>query len=455
MACGGGGNRGDFMADWKEMYRQKLVAAEDAVDTLKDGDRVCVPLANGQPVALVNAMTKRMENGDLNGVDFISALDARFLDMYRPEVMQRISRNNIMEIMYCGPISRHYVRQGLCTYTAHRMFEGPRIAAIRELTVAMITVSPMDRHGFFSMGTNPDYMWGMIRHCMPNIRIIAEVNQYMPSTYGNNHFHISEIDLLVEHDEPLVQLPDIPITQEDEAIASMIAEMVPDGACLQIGIGGIPNAVAQHLVNKRDLGIHSEMLCDSMVDLYEVGAITCRRKQHMPLKWVAAFAVGTNKLYDFMNENPMIEMHNSEMVNDPYIIGLNDNVISINSTLEVDLTGQCASEAIGTLQYSGAGGQMDFIEGAWRSKGGKAFLATYSTYRDNKGELHSKIVPMLPAGAQVTTPRGDVQYVVTEYGVAYLKGQHLRKRVEELISVAHPDFRDWLRWEARKLNYIP
>ncbi|MGE5449823.1 MAG: acetyl-CoA hydrolase/transferase family protein, partial [Methanomassiliicoccales archaeon] len=182
---------------------------------------------------------------------------------------------------------------------------------------------------------------------------------------------------------------------------------------------------------------------------------TCKRKSYLPLKWVASFAVGSQRLYDFMNENPMIEMHNSEIVNDPYIIGLNDNVVSINSTLEVDLTGQCASEALGTQQYSGAGGQMDFIEGAWRSKGGKAYLATYSTYEDKEGKLHSKIVPTLTPGAQVTTPRGDVQYVVTEFGIAYLKGKNLRQRIEELIHIAHPDFRDSLRFEAKRLNYLP
>lgn len=443
------------MADWKEMYRSKLVSVEDAVATIKSGDLLCSPLTNGQPVALTNALTKRMLDGKLQGLNVISALEARFLDMYQPEIMQKIARDNAIEIMYCGPISRHYVRQGICTYTAHRMFEGPKIAAQRGVNVAMITVSPMDRHGFFSMGTNPDYMWGMIRHCMPDIRIIAEVNEHMPRTYGTNHFHISEVDLIVEHNEPMLQLPDIPITSEDEAIGSLIAEQVPDGACLQIGIGGIPNAVARHLFNKKDLGIHTEMLCDSLVDLYEAGAITCKRKSHLPLKWVASFAVGSQRLYDFMNENPMVEMHNSELVNDPYIIGLNDNVVSINSTLEVDLTGQCASEALGTLQYSGAGGQMDFIEGAWRSKGGKAYLATYSTYADKEGKLHSKIVPTLTPGAQVTTPRGDVQYVVTEYGIAYLKGKNLRQRVEELVSIAHPDFRDWLRSEARRLKFLP
>jgi acyl-CoA hydrolase len=196
------------------------------------------------------------------------------------------------------------------------------------------------------------------------------------------------------------------------------------------------------------------MLCDSMVDLYEAGVITGSRKKLMPRKWVASFAFGTNRLYDFIADNPLVEMHDSEFVNDPYNIGLNDNVVSINSTLEVDLTGQCASDAIGNRQYSGAGGQMDFMEGAWRSKGGQAFLAMYSTFETKDGELRSRIVPSLQANAMVTTTRNDVQYIVTEYGVAWLKGFNLKQRAEALIKVAHPDFRDWLEFEARKLHYL-
>lgn len=196
------------------------------------------------------------------------------------------------------------------------------------------------------------------------------------------------------------------------------------------------------------------MLCDTMIDLYEAGVITGSKKKLLPRKWVACFAMGSNRLYDFMAENPMIEMHDSEFVNDPYNIGLNDNVVSINATLEVDLTGQCASEAIGTRQYSGAGGQMDFIEGAWRSNGGQAFLALYSTYKNKDGKVKSRINPILEAGSMITTTRNDVQYIVTEYGVARLKGFDLRRRAKELIRIAHPDFRDWLEFEARKLNFL-
>ncbi|MGE5396427.1 MAG: acetyl-CoA hydrolase/transferase family protein [Chitinophagales bacterium] len=439
---------------WNELYRSKLVSPDDAAAKIQDGNGVIVPLANGQPPALINALARRMLKDEVKNVNFISALDVRPLEMHNPE----IANKGLMEILYAGPISRWFIREGLFTYTPHRLWEGPNIAGeCRDATVFMMTVSPMDKNGFFSTGTNPDFIWGMTRESMARrqCKIFLEVNENMPRTYGNNHFHISEVDVVVENNIPLVELPEIPVTKEDELIGQYIAEKVDDGACVQLGIGGMPNAVAKFLENKKDLGIHSEMLCDSMLDLYKKGVITCKAKNYMPLKWVGSFALGSKELYNFMNENPMVEMHSSKYVNDPYVIGLNDNVVAINSTLEVDLTGQCASEAVGTMQYSGTGGQSDFVEGAWRSKGGKAFLALYSTYTDKSGEVKSKIVPTLTPGSMVTTTRNDVQYVVTEYGIAYLKGQNMRKRLEELINIAHPDYRDWLRSEARRLKYLP
>jgi len=197
------------------------------------------------------------------------------------------------------------------------------------------------------------------------------------------------------------------------------------------------------------------MLTDSMVDLYNAGVVTCQKKNFMPYKWIGSFAMGSRKLYDFIDENPLVEMHSTRFVNDPYIIGKNDKLISVNATMEVDLTGQCASESIGTMQYTGTGGQLDFVQGAWRSKGGKSFLTLYSTYTTKEGEVKSKIVPSLSPGIFTTVSRTDVQYIVTEYGVAFLKGQNLRTRVKELVSIAHPDFRDWLMYEARKQNFIP
>ncbi len=442
-----------MISRWQEMYKQKLTTPDEAVKLIPHGVFMASAGNNGQPPALLNALAHRMAEGDLRDVTYMCSQGIRFTDLNNLEIIEKINNYNQLDVMYAGPIDRYFLEKGLYSYIPHRLFDGPMMTERVGMGAAVIMVSPMDRHGFFSMGTSPDYLYGFIRH-NPGCVILAEVNQHMPRTFGNNHFHISELAAVVENDTPLFSLPDIPLNEKDELIGQYIAERVPDGACIQLGIGSMPNAVAKGLMNKKELGIHSEMLCDSMIDLYEAGVITGTRKQFIPRKWVACFAFGSQRLYDFIEENPMVEMHDSEFVNDPYNIGLNDNVVSINSTLEVDLTGQCASEAIGTRQYSGAGGQVDFIEGAWRSKGGQAFLALYSTYTDKGGEMHSRIVPTLSPGSMITTTRNDVQYIVTEYGVAWLKGFDLKRRVKELIKIAHPDFRDWLESEARKLNYL-
>jgi acyl-CoA hydrolase len=429
------------------------MTAEDAVKLIPDNILLAGALTNGQPPALLNAMSKRMADGDLRGVTYMCSLAVRPLELHNPATIEKINLYNAVDVMYSGPIERYYLNQGLFSYIPHRLFDGPQMAGNVGMEAAVITVSPMDRHGYFSTGTNPDYLYGFVKH-NPGCLILAEVNEHMPRTFGNNHFHVTELNAIVENNVPLVTLPDMPLSDKDDLIGQYIAEYVPDGACLQLGIGTIPNAVARHLSDKKDLGIHSEMLCDNMLDLYEQGAITGRRKRLLPGKWAACFALGSQRLYDFIHENPLVEMHDSEFVNDPCNIGLNDNVIAINATLEVDLAGQCASEAIGTRQYSGSGGQVDFMEGAWRSKGGKAFLALYSTYTDKSGTVKSRINPTLSPGSMVTTTRNDVQYVVTEYGVADLKGYNLRKRTRALINIAHPDFRDWLTFEAQKLNYL-
>jgi len=438
---------------WQELYAQKLKTADEAVKLIPHGVLMATSLTNGQPPALLNALARRMAEGDLREVTYMCSLAVRPTELHNPETIEKINRYNQLDAMYAGPIERYFVQQGSYSYIPHRLFDGPLMTERVGMGAAVITVSPMDRHGFFSMGTNPDYLYGFIRH-NPGCIILAEVNAHMPRTFGNNYFHISELAAVVENDTPLFTLPDIPFDEKDELIGQFIAERVPDGACLQLGIGSIPNAVAKALMNKKELGIHSEMLCDSMIDLYEAGVITGTRKSLMPRKWVACFVFGSQRLYDFIAENPMVEMHDSEFVNDPYNIGLNENVVSINATLEVDLSGQCASEAIGTRQYSGAGGQMDFVEGAWRSRGGQAFLALYSTYTTKDGEMKSRIAPTLSPGSMITTTRNDVQYIVTEYGIARLKGFDIKRRVKELISIAHPDFRDWLSFEAGKLKYI-
>ena len=350
-------------AKWKEMYKSKLNSAEEAVKIISNGDLIASASINGQPPQIVDALVRRMADGGIKDARFIFSLSVRPTSLHNPELIEKCEQNNnVLDTMYAGPLERYFLAQGSYSYVPHRLADGHLMTARVGLDAALITVSSMDKHGFFSTGLNPEYIYGFIRR-NPGCKILAEVNQNMPRTFGNNHFHISELSAVVENDIPLFELPEIPITQADEMIGQYIADMVPDGSCLQLGIGGMPNAVAKYLVDKKDLGIHTEMICDTMLDLYEAGVITGAKKNFMPRKWIACFAMGTKRLYDFMNENPMVEMYDSEWVNNPHTISRNDNIISINATLEVDLSGQCASEAIGTRQYSGAGGQMDFTEG--------------------------------------------------------------------------------------------
>lgn len=436
------------MLDYKALYLSKLMAAEEAAKLVRSGDKLVVPLSHGMPQAFVQALVKRE---DITDVTVSGGLDIHMLDIYNPALTnERIS----IDSLYVGPVLRATVQQGLATYSAIRLHQGPKISLThRPYDVAAMVVSPMDRHGFFSLGTDPDYIYSVSKGWPIRHRIV-EVNHYMPRTLGETMIHISEVDAVIENDLPLLELPALPASEEDKLMAGYIAEMIEDGSTLQIGIGGLPTVLAGYLTHKKDLGIHSEMLCDAFVDLYEAGAITGKKKKFKPERMVGTFALGSAKLYDFINDNPLVEMLPCNVVNDPYIIGLNDKVVSVNAALEIDLTGQCCSESIGTRQYSGTGGQLDFVEGAWRSEGGKAFITLYSTYTDKTGKISSKITPTVTPGSVVTTARADMQYVVTEYGVADIKGQSLRTRAKRLIAIAHPDFRDQLTFEAKKLCLI-
>jgi acyl-CoA hydrolase len=273
----------------------------------------------------------------------------------------------------------------------------------------------------------------------------------MPRTRGDSLIHISEVDYIVESNSPIPELPIPPLTEEDRLIGSCIAELVEDGSTIQLGIGGMPNAVAQALMSKKNIGVHTEMITDGMVDLVEAGVINGFEKTIHPGKLIGSFAAGTRRLYDFLHENPMVEMYPVSYVNDPYVIGQNSKMVSINASLEVDLFGQCASESIGPVQYSATGGQSDFARGCLRSPGGKGFIALKSTAK--KGTL-SKIVPLLKQGSLVSCSRNDVDHIVTEYGVAKLRGKTARERALEIIAVAHPDFRQELREAARKMRLL-
>ena len=441
------------MNKWLDLYKEKLTSPEEALNCIASATSVIMPLANGQPQALLNALGNKIMQGDLQGMESFSGVDLMPNKYFTPEVADK---GTIIDSGFLGPLTRPMVQAGYFTHSPGHLSDSANLImrCRPNFETAILTVSPMDKHGFFSTGTNTDYCWEVAKYGPDIKNIILEVNENMPRTYGRNFFHITEVTALVENNAPLVEIPMFPPQPEDEAIAHYIADEIPDNACMQLGIGALPNLIASYLKEKKDLSIHSEMLVDGMVDLYEHGVITSAKKNFMPNKWVAAFAMGSKKLYDFIDDNMMIEMQPSSYVVAPHIACLNDNLISINATLEVDLTGQCVSESIGPRPYSGSGGQADFVKASWWSKGGKSFLTCSSTYKDKEGKLHSKIVPTLTNGGVVTVTRPDVQNVVTEYGIAALKGQTIRTRVERLINIAHPDFRDELRFQAKKLNFI-
>lgn len=436
------------MNRYQEMYKQKLMVPEEAAKLIKDGDRVVVSLGNGLPPGIVNAMAKRVRDGELKDLVYHDALNIRSLDIVAPEVSSKIT----VKSSYVTPVNRQLIQKGLVEYVPLRFSDSDRLLVEHyQYNVVLQVVAPMDKHGFFSTGLNPDHAYSVGKQKGPHI-VMLEVNENMPRTYGNNHYHISEVAAIVENNLPLTCLPKVPPTAQDEAIGHYIAEQIPDGACIQLGIGGVPNALGHFLEDKKNLSVHSEMLCDSCMDLYHKGVITSSEKTYMPGKWINTFCVGTQELYDFASENPMIEFWGAEFVNNPRIAALNDKLMAINTILEVDLAGQCASESIAFKQYTGLGGQMDFVNASWQSKGGKCFLACYSTYTDKEGNLQSRIVPTL--NNFVSVPRADVQYIVTEYGIAFLFGKSVGARVKELIAIAHPDFRDRLTFEAKKLNFL-
>ncbi len=431
----------------KEEYKSKLRAPMEAIQLVNSGDRVITPLSNGIPVALLTALNAQ---SDLKDVSIYSGIELFPLDLYKPDHNPNLHVHSV----FLGPAVRPGVKHGWIIKVPGRLGQCPEIIRRHlNIDVVMMVVSPMDQHGYFSMGTNADYCYAIAK--MHTTRhIIVQVSENMPRTWGDNHLHISEVSSVVEFTQPMVELPQIPMTKEDEIIGGTIAEMIENGSTLQLGIGGIPNAVGHFLENRRDLGIHSEMFSDAMLELYLQGVVTGRKKTLKPGKWVGCFALGSNKLYKFIHDNPMIEIHSSEWVNDPMVIRMNDKMVSINTAIEADLTGQVNAEAMGTVQYSGMGGFIDFVQGCWNSRGGKSFIALYSTYINKEGEKKSRIVSTMSPGSVVTGNRCEVEYIVTEYGVALMKGMSNRQRAKNLIAIAHPDFRDELTFEAKQLRIL-
>jgi acyl-CoA hydrolase len=430
---------------WQTEYRRKLKTADEALSVLRSLQRVWVQQGNSTPQPLIDAMIRRAPV--LKDVEVISMLTLGDAPYTRPEFAGTFRHGGL----FLGGNVREAVQAGRADYTPIFLseIEGLFISGEMPLDVVLMQVAPPDEHGYLSMGTCVDCTLTAAR---TGKVVIAEVNARMPRTYGDCVLHVSEIDMLVETSRPLLQLPREVYTDEaHHRIAEHVAELVPDGATLQLGIGGIPEAVLSCLGNHRDLGLHSELLSDAIIPLIESGVINGARKTLHPGKAILGFALGTQVLIDFLHDNYFFEFHPISYTNDPFVIAQNDRMVAINSAIQVDITGQVCADSIGTRPYSGVGGQPDFIRGAARSKGGKPIIALPSTAKH--GTI-SRIAPVLDPGAGVVTSRADVHYVVTEFGVAYLHGKSIRQRVEALISIAHPKFRNELYDFACRAHYL-
>lgn len=429
--------------DYSKQYQDKLMTPEAAVAIIEDGETIIVPMAIGQPIALINALAGRAKELDAT---YFGTLDLL------PTDMVKVSRDDKLKVDtgYSGLPTRAKVQSGDFTYTPIRILDNKCWEEVRPMEVVMFTASPMDKNGYFTMGPTLDFTCHAMRLAQ---KIIIEVNEHMPKVHGMGFVHISQVTALIENHRPLLSLPETlaPPDKASELIGQYIADMIEDGSTVQFGLGNIGDSVALALKNKKDLGVHTELISDSIRILWEEGIINNSRKSFMKHVSIASFGFGSQKLYDWIDNNPSIQFHPTGWVNDPYIISKNDKMISVNSALSIDLTGQVNAESFGPLQYGGVGGNLDFVEGAWRSRGGKSFIAFPAAA---KKDTVSKIMPIHPAGQAISTGRADVHYVVTEYGVALLKGQSVRERAKRLIAIAHPNFRDELTFEARKLNLI-
>ncbi len=419
--------------NWEEIYKSKLVSVEEAISSIKEGDKIVTGFACGEPFGIERALEENYEN--FKNVEIISMLTLGDSPWVRPEMKDHFRLN----CLFASPSNRKAISNGICEFTTSHFYEIPDIIEnYIKPRVSIVMVSPPDEHGYVSFGTTVDYTKGTTDYCEV---VIAQVNKYMPRTFGNSIKHVRDFTYFVEIDEPLPEVKDVEITETEMKIGKYCASLINDGDCLQLGIGGIPNAVCAQLWEKKDLGLHSELVGDGVVDLLEAGVINNSKKQSKAGRTVLGAAFGSSKLNKYLNNNPSVEFHPIDYVNNPSIIARNDNVVSINSCLQVDLLGQVVSDTVGLNQFSAVGGQVDFVRGATMSKNGKSIIAMPSTAK--KG-LISRIVPIITEGSAVTTPRNDVNYVVTEYGIAQLKGKTLKERAKALIKIAHPRFRPHL-----------
>ncbi|MCP4539997.1 MAG: acetyl-CoA hydrolase/transferase family protein [Chloroflexi bacterium] len=432
---------------WMKTYESRVTSAEKAIAAaVKSGDRIFLTGNCSVPQKLMEALVNRAP--ELENVEICHALTIGSSNYVAPEMEGHIRANSL----FIGPNVRKAVQAGRADFTPVLLSEFTLLFknGILPLDVSFVNLSPPDEHGFCSYGIET----GLTKSPTESAKIIiAELNENMPRCLGDSFIHVSRLDYIVPADYPLMELAmsEGELSDVHAKIGQFIAELIPDGATIQMGIGAIPDAVLNFLHDKRDLGVHTELFSDSVIDMVEAGVITNARKTLHPGKITAGFMIGTERIYKWAHDNPIIELHRSEYVNDPFVIAQNYQQVAINSAIEVDLTGQVCADSIGPKLYSGVGGQLDFIYGASRSEGGVPIIALPA---DAKGGTISRIVPMLKQGAGVVTSRYHVHYVVTEYGIAHLYGKTIRQRAQALINIAAPQFRDELTHTAKELNYI-
>ncbi|HSH68946.1 MAG TPA: acetyl-CoA hydrolase/transferase C-terminal domain-containing protein, partial [Deferrisomatales bacterium] len=430
--------------DWKTRYASKLMSRERALAPISPGATIFLGSGSAEPRHLAEGVE------DLAG----RLLDSEILQFIAlgivPSDRDRAAPGARRNAFFVGGSSRRAVAEGRADYTPVYTSELPGLFHRHRprVDVALVQVTPPDRHGYVSLGVSVDVTKAAVEAAK---YVVAEVNPHLPRTFGDSFVKVSRIDALVEHASALIEYPEAELDEVAGRIGGHISDLVRDGATIQIGMGAIPNAVASSLKDKRDLGVHSEMVSDWLVDLVESGAVTNGAKTLHPGKVIAALAIGSKRLYDFVDDNPGVEFHPSSYTNDPQVIGQNDFMVTINTGFQVDLTGQVCSDTLDRGFYGGIVGQVDFARGAMRSRGGKPIIALASTA---KGGTVSKIVPRLEAGAGVVTTRGSVRYVVTEWGCADLQGRTIRERAMALISIAHPKFREDLLRAARELRFV-
>jgi itaconate CoA-transferase len=432
---------------YKTEYKRKLVTPEHSIGAIKDGDMLVHGFGLAEPPALLKAISGRLRMGDLKRLKVFAGLPFKHMSetLLAPDLMDCVE----VYAQFVGAGSRGLVHTGLAYFVPNHFHQVPRLLTeFIGVDVCVTTVSPMDQSGFFSFGTANDYTSAAARAARV---LIVEVNSFMPRVFGDSLIHISEVDAIVENDEPLITLPTARPLPEDEIIGKTIAGMIADGSCLQLGFGTLPSVVAGYLEGHKDLGLHTEVFIPAMVNLIKKGVITGAKKTLHPRKHIFTNAIGGVEMLDFMNNNPSIESYPVSYTNHPSVIAKNDRMISVNAVLQVDLTGQCNSEFLYGNQYSGTGGQLDFVRGAFDAKEGKSILALYATAKNGK---ISRIVDRLDYGATITTPRTDTHFLVTEFGTANLKGKSTKERALAIVELAHPRFREELLRKAEEMYII-